>query len=103
MTQHPDSIRIELPETATLPTVRAMTLELLQAFETGAPRVVLDVRSVRRVDTAAMQSLASACRSARELEIEIVFEGPSEVFSTAARRLGLAHADALPLAPTQGA
>ncbi|MEE4384124.1 MAG: STAS domain-containing protein [Pseudomonadales bacterium] len=103
MTPPPDPVRIELPETATLPIVRAMTLDLLHAFETGARRVVLDAHSVRRVDTAAMQSLASACRSARALEIEIVLEAPSEAFAVAARRLGLAHADALPLVQTQGA
>lgn len=103
MTPPTDAIRFELPETATLPTVRAMTLDLLRAFESGIPRVVLDVRSVRRIDTAAMQTLVSACRSARELEIEVVLEAPSEAFAKAARRLGLVHADALPLPQTQGA
>lgn len=97
-----EPIRVELPETATLPSVRAMTKDLLRAFETAAPSVILDASSVRRIDTAAMQSLASACRSARELEIEVVLESPSEAFTRTARRLGLADADALPLPPTQG-
>lgn len=95
-------MHIELPETATLPRVRELTQDLLRALETGAPRVVLDARSVRRIDTAAMQALASACRSARELELEIVVEAPSDPLTTTARRLGLAHADALPLPQTQG-
>ncbi|MDH4228295.1 MAG: STAS domain-containing protein [Nitrospirota bacterium] len=80
------------PEEMTILRAAELASDLLEVF--GEPggnpgRVVLKADDVAHVDTAALQILVSAGRSARERGGELVIQDPSPVFRETVEQLGL--------------
>ncbi len=82
----------------------AETLKLsLAALLRSVNPVTVDVRGVRRIDTASMQLLAAFARDRRLSELPVRMSGESAAFDEAARLLGLRELlRATPGAPASG-
>ncbi len=79
---------LALPSECTLAHAETLKLSLAVLLKTVKP-VTVDVRGVRRIDTASMQLLAAFARDRRLSELPVRMSGESAVFDEAARLLGL--------------
>ncbi|GEM_PF-2603788 len=81
---------VDLPAALVIRDVAAVAEALLASLAAGA--LVVNASAVDSVDTAGLQLLVAAERSARERGIAARWLGPSEPLVRAARALGVDHA-----------
>jgi anti-anti-sigma regulatory factor len=79
---------LALPSECTLAHAETLKLSLAVLLKSVKP-VTVDVRGVRRIDTASMQLLAAFARDRRLSELPVRVSGESAAFDEAARLLGL--------------
>lgn len=79
---------LALPAECTLADAETLKMRLTALLKSVRP-VTVDVRGVRRIDTASMQLLAAFARDRRLSELPVRMSGDSAVFDEAARLLGL--------------
>ncbi len=79
---------LALPAECTLASAETLKLSLAALLKSVNP-VTVDVRSVRRIDTASMQLLAAFARDRRLSELPVRMSGESAAFDEATRLLGL--------------
>ncbi len=89
---------LALPAECTLADAETLKMRLAALLRSVKP-VTVDVRGVRRIDTASMQLLAAFARDRRLSELPVSLSGDSPVFDEAARLLGLREL----LRPSSGA
>lgn len=89
-----EAIRLTLPPECTIASASALKEQLGGAI--GHPQVTLDIGSLQRIDTAAMQLLACFVRERADGGHEIEWQGSAPVLGTAARLLGLTSLLKLP-------
>ncbi|MGH8150756.1 MAG: STAS domain-containing protein [Steroidobacteraceae bacterium] len=80
---------LELPAQCTLADAETLKMRLAELLKSVKP-ITVDVRGVRRIDTASMQLLAAFARDRRASELGLQMTGESGVFDEAVRLLGLA-------------
>jgi ABC-type transporter Mla MlaB component len=88
---------IALPSNSTVKDASALKVELLKLLEVPAP-VVIDVRSVERVDTATIQLLYAFVRDRAERNGMVEWLGSPAVIVDAVRLLGVQDVLAIPTA-----
>lgn len=81
---------VRVPSECTLAAADTLKLTLMKVLKTVSA-VTLDVRSVRRIDTASMQLLAAFIRERRLNQLAVKAKGPSLAFDEATRLLGLSN------------
>lgn len=91
---HPQLIELTLPAECTISSATALKEQLGGAM--GHPQVALDIDSLQRIDTAAMQLLASFVRERAAGGLDTGWQGSAPVLGTAARLLGLTTVLKLP-------
>jgi anti-anti-sigma regulatory factor len=84
---------VRLPDALTIHGVRDVKASLLQCLE--QPHLVIDLQSVREVDTAGVQLLLAVRRTRLGAGATLRWQGGPGVVSVAARALGLADELAL--------
>jgi anti-anti-sigma regulatory factor len=84
---------VRLPDALTIHGVRDVKASLLERFE--QPDLVIDLQSVREVDTAGVQLLLALRRARLGAGATLRWQGEPGVLSVAARALGLADELAL--------
>ncbi len=79
---------LALPAECTLADAETLKLRLASLLRSVKP-VTIDVRAVRRIDTASLQLLTAFARDRRLSELPVRMSGESPVFDEAVRLLGL--------------
>lgn len=79
---------VELAKNSTLSDIPKLHERLKAVLESGDP-VSIDIGAVADVDTAVLQLLCSFVLSAKAREIDVQWQGKSDVLSETAHRLGL--------------
>jgi len=73
----------------------ALKASLLEVMHEPA-QVTLDIAAVRRIDTAGIQVIAAFVRERESLGLQVEWRGTAQVFTSAARLLGVASVLRLP-------
>lgn len=80
---------VVLPENFTIHHIEQQSGDLRIAFQTDADTVKLDASQVETIDTSGLQLTLSLVKQALEQEKSIVWENPTDVFCTSAKKIGL--------------